>query len=105
MIFTSEKQLKEYGDKIPADKKAAIETALTELKEAHKAKDTGKIETALATINTAWQAASQDMYQATQGAEQGQPTENGAPADDASATDEVTDVDFEEVNETESKGK
>ena len=104
MIFTSEKQLKEYGDKIPADKKTAIEASLTELKEAHKAKDLDKIETALAAINTAWQAASQDMYQATQGAENGQPAE-GAPADEAKATDEVTDVDFEEVNESESDKK
>ena len=105
MIFTSEKQLKEYGDKIPADKKTAIESALTELKEAHKEKDLAKIETTLAAINTAWQAASQDMYKESQGAENGEPTQDGAPADETNATDEVTDVDFEEVNESESDKK
>ncbi|NNC84680.1 MAG: molecular chaperone DnaK [Bacteroidia bacterium] len=108
MIFTSEKQLKEYGEKIPADKKTAIESALAELKEAHKAKDLEKIETTLAAINTAWQAASQDMYQGTEGAENGQQADAGAegaaPEGDASANaDEVTDVDFEEVNESDSK--
>ncbi|MBT8195572.1 MAG: molecular chaperone DnaK [Bacteroidia bacterium] len=108
MIFTSEKQLKEYGEKIPADKKTAIESALADLKEAHKAKDLEKIETTLAAINTAWQAASQDMYQGTEGAENGQQADAGAegaaPEGDASANaDEVTDVDFEEVNESDSK--
>ena len=75
-IFATEKQLKEYGDKLPADKKAAIETALGKLKEAHKNADVAAIDTALAELNAAWQAASQDIYAAQQqqgGAQQGAP--------------------------------
>jgi len=64
LIFQTEKQLKEYGDKIPADKKAPIESALTELKAAHASKDLAKIEAAMTSMNNAWQAASQDMYNA-----------------------------------------
>ncbi|HRD43611.1 MAG TPA: molecular chaperone DnaK, partial [Ferruginibacter sp.] len=67
MIFQSEKQLKEYGEKIPADKKSGIESALNSLKEAHKAQDVSAIDTHLAALNTAWTAASEDMYKATQG--------------------------------------
>jgi molecular chaperone DnaK len=101
MIFQTEKQMKEYGDKIPAEKKAPIESALTELKAAHASRDLAKIETSLAALNTAWEAASQDMYNAMNqqqqangqqgaGAQQGQPNEKGKDS-------EVTDVDFEEV--------
>src|SRR5690606_13739764 len=66
LIFQTEKQLKEYGDKIPDAKKAPIESALNDLKEAHKMQDLGKIESATAALTEAWQAASQEMYQATQ---------------------------------------
>ena len=66
MIFQSEKNLKEYGDKIPADKKSAIESALTELKAAHSARNVAGIDQAMEKINNAWQAASQEMYQAQQ---------------------------------------
>lgn len=98
MIFQTEKQLKEYGDKLPAEKKAPIEQALTELKEAHKNRDLAKIDTALEAMNTAWQAASQDMYNATQGEAAGQEQQaNANPGKDAAGGDEVTDVDFEEV--------
>jgi molecular chaperone DnaK len=101
MIFQTEKQLKEFGDKIPEEKKKPIESALEELKVAHKSKDLAAIDTALAALNTAWQAASTEMYNATQGqegageptAEQSQPKENGNKGDNG----EVTDVDFEEV--------
>jgi molecular chaperone DnaK len=96
MIFQTEKQLKEYGDKIPADKKSTIEAALTELKTAHTSRDLNAIDTALANINTAWAAASEDMYKATQEAPGGQP--QGEPTAQASGAD-VTDVDFEEVKE------
>src|SRR5688572_29967230 len=72
MVFQTEKQLKEYGDKIPAEKKSAIESALTELKSAHASKDVAKISTALTGLNTAWSAASEDMYKATQQQQQGQ---------------------------------
>jgi molecular chaperone DnaK len=94
MIFQTEKQLKEYGDKIPAEKKSAIEAALTELKAAHQSRDLAQIDTALATMNTAWAAASEDMYKASQEAPNGaQASAEGNPAP------EVTDVDFEEVKD------
>ncbi len=99
MVFQTEKQLKEYGDKIPAEKKSVIENALTELKTAHASRDISGIDAALEKLNAGWQAASQDMYNATGGqdpnANPGGPQANGnAPADG-----EVTDVDFEEVKE------
>ncbi len=106
MIFSTEKQLKEYGDKIPADKKSAIEAALGKLKDAHKAQDIAGIDAATAELNTAWQAASQDIYSAQQSAGSAQ-ANPGAGAGSASGsanagagqngTDNVTDVDFEEV--------
>ncbi|MDE3143734.1 MAG: Hsp70 family protein, partial [Bacteroidota bacterium] len=61
LIFQTEKQLKEFGDKVPADKKAPIEAALTKLKEAHKAQDIAAIDTAMAEMNTAWTAASEEI--------------------------------------------
>ncbi|HEX7458677.1 MAG TPA: molecular chaperone DnaK, partial [Ginsengibacter sp.] len=66
LIFQTEKQIKEYGDKIPADKKAPIEAALAKLKEAHKSQDVSSIDTAVNEMNTAWTAASEEMYKATQ---------------------------------------
>jgi molecular chaperone DnaK len=102
LIFQTEKQLKDYGDKIPADKKGAIETALNELKEAHKAQDMDKIESATAGLNTAWQAASQEIYQATQeaqGGAAGQEPSDGQAGGDSSGADDVTDVEFEEVDD------
>jgi len=98
-IFNTEKQLKEYGEKIPADKKAAIESALTSLKEAQKNKDLAAIDTALAALNTAWQSASEDLYKATQEAQAN--AEAGAqPGANASAGgDAVQDVPFEEVKD------
>lgn len=96
LIFQSEKQLTEYGDKLPADKKSAIETALASLKEAHKAENLEGIDTALEQLNAAWQAASQEMYQATQDAPQANPD---AGSDASDAADDVTDVEFEEVDD------
>jgi molecular chaperone DnaK len=101
MIFSTEKQLKEYGDKIPADKKTAIETALGALKEAHKSADLDAIDRTTKELNDAWQAASQDMYAAGQQA-QGGDAGAGASGAGAGSTsgaqgDNVTDVDFEEV--------
>lgn len=98
MIFQTEKQLKEYGDKIPEDKKKPIEDALAELKKAHEAKDLGKIDASMEQLNTVFQAASQDMYNAQQ--QSGDATGNQGAAEGAeNATDaeEVTDVDYEEV--------
>ncbi len=94
LIFSSEKQIKEYGDKIPAEKKTAIESALESLKKAHETKDLDAIETASTELNNAWQAASQDMYNAANQAEQTTGTEGAGKTD----TDgKVEDVDFEEV--------
>jgi molecular chaperone DnaK len=96
LIFQSEKQLTEYGDKLPSNKKGAIESALNQLKEAHKAENLDGIESAMNSLNSAWQTASQEMYQATQGgAEQAEP---GAGANSNTA-DDVTDVEFEEVDD------
>jgi molecular chaperone DnaK len=102
MIFQTEKQLKEYGDKLPADKKSTIEDALTGLKTAHGSRDIAGIGSALEKINAAWQAASQDIYNATQGAgATGAPTGDSSNAGGAKAANdsEVTDVDFEEVKD------
>ncbi len=106
MIFQSEKNLKEYGDKIPADKKSAIESALTELKAAHAARNAQQIDQAMEKINAAWQAASEDMYKAQQqagGANPGAGFQGGANqgsnnADQGkSGNDTVEDADYEEV--------
>jgi molecular chaperone DnaK len=103
LIFQTEKQLKEFGDKVPADKKAPIEEAVAELKEAHKAQDLEKIDAATQKLNTAWQAASQDMYQASQGAAgNGEGPSDGAQQNtggDQSGGDDVTDVEYEEVKD------
>jgi molecular chaperone DnaK len=100
MVFQTEKQLKEFGDKIPADKKGRIENALGQLREAHKNKDVTEIDRALAEINAAWQAASEDMYKQAQGPEQ-QAGPDSAPTDGGDGgkggDEQVTDVDFEEV--------
>ena len=97
LIFQTEKQLKEYGDKIPEEKKKPIDEALAELKTAHAAKDIAIIDTAMEKLNTAFQAASQDMYQASNGDAAG-PAGDEPKTDNKSKTDEeVTDVDFEEV--------
>ena len=104
LIFQTEKQMKEFGDKIPAEKKEPIEKALNDLKEAHKNKDIVAIDTAMAALNTSWQAASAEMYQASQTAEQGGQATGQAQQDasqDAGSQNkddgDVTDVDFEEV--------
>jgi len=105
LVFSTEKQLKEYGEKIPADKKEAIESAVADLKEAHKAEDIAKIDTASEALNTAWQAASQDIYAAQQEAGNAGATADasGEGAGDSGASDDsedVTDVEFEEVDDT-----
>ncbi len=100
LIFQTEKQMKEFGDKIPADKKGNIETALNELKEAHKVKNIPGIDAAMEKLNTAWQAASEEMYKATQDAQANQANPGAQPnqGNAGGAKDaEVTDVDFEEV--------
>jgi molecular chaperone DnaK len=100
MIFTTEKQLKEFGDKLPADKKPAIEEALNKLKEAHKAQDLDAIDKALAELNSVWQQASEEMYKTAQntGQDASQPGPEQQGGDNSKGgNEEVTDVDFEEV--------
>ncbi len=103
LIFQTEKQLKEYGDKVPADKKAAIESAAEKLKEAHKQQDIAGIDASMAELNNAWTAASEDIYKSGQagpeaGAQQAQADtgQQGGQAGSAAA-DDVTDVPYEEV--------
>jgi len=100
MIFQTEKQLKEFGDKLPSDKRSAIEQSLARLKEAHKSQDLNTIDKALADLNTVWQSASEEMYKNAQTS--GQTTSQPGPESSQgnskkSGSDEVTDVDFEEV--------
>ena len=101
LIFSSEKNLSDYGDKLPADKKAKIESALERLKEVHKERNVGEIESAMEQLNAAWSDASQDLYQAQQEAAAADGGESAeASADDA---DDVKDVDYEVVEEDEEK--
>ena len=101
LIFQTEKQLKEFGDKISADKKAPIETALANLKEAHASQDTAKVDTALEAMNTAWTAASEEIYKAqaagAAGPEQAGAEQAGGQANGGANNDTVEDAQFEEV--------
>ena len=99
LIFQTEKQLKEFGDKIPADKKAPIETALETLKVAHQAQDVTQVEAALAAMNTAWTAASEEIYKAqAEGAGAGAaPGADAGQANGGTSNDTVEDAQFEEV--------
>lgn len=96
LIFQTEKQLKEFGDKVPADKKGAIETALNNLKEAHKSQNLDAVEAGTKALNDAWMAASADMYNATNeaGAPGAQQAEGGSTKSEG---ENVTDAEFEEV--------
>ena len=105
LIFQSEKNLKEYGDKIPADKKGAIENALGQLREAHKSQNISDIDRATEALNNAWHAASEDMARAAQagpsagaGSQAGNQTNGGGSSSNSgSGDDNVKDVDYEEV--------
>ena len=103
LIFQTEKQLKEFGDKISADKKAPIETALSNLKQAHASQDIAKVDTAMAEMNTAWTAASEEIYKAqaagAAGPEAGGagPDATGGQANAGATNDTVEDAQFEEV--------
>ncbi|NOX84704.1 MAG: molecular chaperone DnaK [Chlorobi bacterium] len=104
LIFQTEKQLKEYGDKLPADKKSGIEAAVEELRTAHKNQDIAAVDAAMEKLNTLWQAASQEMYQSTQQAGDAGQTpppggDTGGQTESKGGDDEVTDVDFEEVDD------
>ena len=97
MIFQTEKQLKEFGEKLSEDKKKPIEEALAELKTAHTSKDLNSIDSAMEKINEAWKVASEEMYKATEEAKAASGADNGQQ--DSPASDDVTDVDFEEVDD------
>ena len=99
-IFQTERQLKEYGDKIPADKKQPIEDALAELKKEFDAKNVENLEPAMEKLNTVFQAASQEMYNAANaGGGEGNEGQSSASTEETNPQDEVTDVDFEEVED------
>jgi len=97
MIFQTEKQFKEFGDKIPADKKAPIEAALSKLKEAHKNHDVAAIDAAMAEINTAWTAASEEIYKAQQAGAGAQQQSTNEQSGQQQGGETVTDAEFEEV--------
>ena len=103
LVFQTEKQLKEFGDKIPADKKGAIENAVEALKTAHKNHDIPGIDSAMANLNAMWQSASEEMYKNSgQAGPQDAPNQGQGPSQGSSkgsGNDEVTDVDFEEVKD------
>ncbi len=104
LIYTTEKNLKEYGDKISADKRAKIDSALERLKQVHgEDSDTAEIDSAMDQLNEAWAAASEDLQKAYQEAAQAEAGGDGAPADEAADDEEVKDVDFEVVDEEEEK--
>ena len=99
MIFSTEKQLKELGDKLSDHHKSALEESLKELKEAHQAKDFARMDAATAALNTAWQNASTELYQQQAAEGDAGPTDNGHEAQSESEG-EVTDVEYEEVDDT-----
>ena len=100
MIFQTEKQLKDFGDKLSKDKKKPIEDSLEDLKKSYESKDIDKIDSSLEKINEAWKAASEEMYKAQQDQQQGQAQQpTGEESQDNSNSDNVEDVDFEEVKE------
>ena len=107
LIFQTEKQLNEFGDKLSEGNKTAINEALTKLKEAHNRQDVADIDTAMQSLNTVWQSASQEIYQAQQQAqstgetktETEQSTDNTSNTEENNASDDVSDVEFEEVKE------
>ena len=99
MIFQTEKQLKDFGDKLSDDKKKPIESALEDLKKAHESKDLEKIDETLNTINEAWKNASEEMYKAQAEGEAKPEGANETTSDNDSKGDDVQDVDFEEVKE------
>ncbi|MEQ9168326.1 MAG: molecular chaperone DnaK [Fulvivirga sp.] len=106
LVFQTEKQLKEYGDKLSDDNKSKINSALEELKKVHQAQEVDKIDAALEALNKAWEGASQEMYAAAGGGQPGADAGAAAGAGDASqgtADSDVSDVEFEEVDDSSKK--
>jgi len=106
LIFQTEKQMKEFGDKLSEGNKTTIEEALTNLKEAHSKQDLAGIDSTMEALNNAWQAASQEIYQAQQAAGgDGQPAGDAGQQAEGSAGDGVDDVEYEEVNDDKKEDK
>ncbi|WKV13761.1 molecular chaperone DnaK [Marivirga harenae] len=105
LIFQTEKQMKEFGDKLSEGNKTAINDALTKLKEAHSSQDVEAIDSTMEALNTAWQAASQEIYQAQQaaGGAEGQPGGDAGQQAEGESGDSVDDVEYEEVNDDDNK--
>ena len=103
LIFQTESQIKEYGDKLTKDNKTAIETALTDLKTAHKSQDVATIDTAMESLNSAWQSASEEMYKATADAESKGKDDEPIVDSEEKTNNNVTDVEFEEVDKKDDK--
>ena len=102
LIFQTEKQIKEFGDKLPADKKPELESALNALKEAHKSQDVPSIDAAITSLNAIWQAATQEMYQGGQAGDSNagqEPNAGGQSGNSTNNNGDVTDVEYEEVND------
>ena len=102
LIFQTEKQIKEFGDKLPADKKPQLESALNTLKDAHKSQDVPSIDAAITSLNAIWQAATQEMYQSGQAGDPntGQdPNAGGQSGNTSNNSGDVTDVEYEEIND------
>jgi len=102
LIFQTEKQIKEFGDKLPADKKPQLESALNTLKDAHKSQDVPSIDAAITSLNAIWQAATQEMYQGGQAGDPnaGQdPNAGGQSGNTSNNSGDVTDVEYEEIND------
>ena len=107
LIFQTEKQLKEFGDKLSKENKTNIESSLAKLKEAHKGQNLDEIDKCIETLNKSWEAASQEMYKASQeqqqqGQQQGNPKaepQSGKKSSSKNKKDDIADVDFEEVKE------
>jgi molecular chaperone DnaK len=102
LIFQTEKQIKEFGDKLPVDKKPELESALNALKEAHKSQDVPSIDAAITSLNAIWQAATQEMYQGGQAGDSNagqEPNAGGQSGNSTNNNGDVTDVEYEEVND------
>jgi molecular chaperone DnaK len=99
LIFQTEKQLKEYGEKLSEGNRSAINSALERLKEAHKTQDIAAIDNAVNNLNAAWQTAASEMYQAGNAPNQGAPNEGGQASNAGGPADNVSDVEYEEVND------
>src|SRR5690606_39625582 len=99
LIFSTEKQMKEYGDKLSEQNKTNINSALEKLREAHKSQDIAAIDSAMAALNSAWQAAATEIYQASSSAQPGPDASAGGESKTGGSSNDVSDVEYEEIND------